>query len=71
MPRPKIITEPAIRALYDGFEKKDMPFYQFRKELLDLLDPKKIMSDLGDIELRKARERMNKMRIERGVKRND
>lgn len=67
MPRPKELTEPAIRALYDSFEEKDMPYAQFRKELIDLCDPNKMFDDLSDIELRKARERMNKLRIKNAL----
>lgn len=57
------MTEAEIKAIYDSFEKKDMPFAQFRKELKDVQDPDKMASDLSDIELLRARERMNRIRI--------
>ncbi len=57
------MTETEIKAIYDS-TNKDMPFAKFRQELKDVMDPDKMVKDLGDIELRKARERMNRMRID-------
>ena len=57
------MTETEIKAIYDN-TNKDMPFAEFRQELKDVMDPNKMVKDLGDIELRKARERMNRMRID-------
>ncbi len=63
----KEMTLEAIRAIYDGFENKDMPFEQFACEMAGLLDPKKAMDDLADIELMKARERSGRARIDKAV----
>lgn len=60
------MTETEIKTLYDSFEKKDMPFAKFRQELKDVMNPDKMVSDLSDMQLRKARERINRMRINRG-----
>lgn len=54
--------------IYDSFEVKDLTWDEFRIQMLDLNDPKKMMSDLSDIELQKARERLNRMRINKAVK---
>lgn len=70
MSRPKHLTEQAIKTIYDSFEVKDMPYAQFRKELLDLHDPRKAMDDLDDMTLRLARQRMNRMRIDKQLEGN-
>lgn len=70
MPRPKTqaeMSEADIRTLYNSFEKKDMPFAKFRQELKNVMDPNKMVKDLSDIELRKAREQMNRMKINKMV----
>ena len=59
------MTEAEIKALYDSFPKKDMPFAKFRQELIDVQDPDKMMDDLGVIEVQRARERLNRMRIDK------
>jgi hypothetical protein len=40
-----------IRKLYNSFEKKDMPFEEFKKEIKNLTDPKKMQEDLANIRL--------------------
>ena len=69
MPRPKTRAEIVknLRVIYDSFEVKDLTWDEFRNQMLNLQDPKKMMSDLGDIELQKARERMNRLRIDNRV----
>ncbi|GAG89525.1 unnamed protein product [marine sediment metagenome] len=64
------MTETQIRALYDSFDKQDMPFVDFRRELKDVMNPNKMVTDLDKISLRKIRGQMNKLRIDQGVKRN-
>jgi hypothetical protein len=49
----------------------NMSFTEFRQELRDMTDPTKAMSTLGDMQLMKARERMNRMRIDRARKGHD
>lgn len=56
-----------LKAIYDSFEVKDLTWPEFRNQMLDLSDSKKMMSDLGDIQLKKARERLNKMRINKAL----
>lgn len=70
MPRPKTKEEYIrnLKAIYDSFEIKDLSWDEFRNQMLDLQDPKKMMDDLGDIELIKARERLNRMRINNAMK---
>ncbi len=68
-PKGKRETIQRLKIIYDSFDQKDLSWDQFRNQMLDLLDPKKAMSDLGDIELKKARERMSKMRVDRAVSR--
>lgn len=67
MPRPKTQVEYIrnLKRIYDSFEVKDLSWDEFRNQMLALSDPKKMMGDLGDIELRKARERLNRMRIQK------
>ncbi len=57
----------AIKKIWDGFgpEGQNMTLVEFRKEMHALTDPNKIQEDLGKIELLKARERSNKIRIDR------
>ncbi len=70
MPRPKTQEEIVrnLRVIYDSFDNKDLTWDEFRNQMLELFDPKKAMTDLGDIQLRKAREKMNRMRIDKGRK---
>ena len=53
-----------LKRIYDSFEVKDLTWNQFRQQMLDLHDPKKMFKDLGNIELSKARERLNRIRID-------
>ncbi len=74
MPKPKPKTEEEfvrkLRIAYDGFppEGKNLTWDEFRNQALALVDPQNCMDDLGDLQLIKARQRMNKMRIDRGLK---
>ena len=54
--------------IWEGFEVKDLTKEEFIRQMLELYDPKKMMDDLGDIELKKGREKLNKMRIENALK---
>jgi len=58
-----------LRVIYDSFEVKDLSWDEFRNQMLELNDPKKIMDDLGDVQLKRARERMNRMRITKAMER--
>ncbi len=57
----------AIKRIWDGFGPggQNMPRAEFFREMRDLTDQNKIQKDLADIELLKARERSNKIRIDR------
>ena len=50
--------------IWENFEVQDLTKEEFIRQMLELYDPKKMMSDLGDIELKKGRERLNKIRID-------
>ncbi len=67
MSQPKTEDEQTrnLKAIYDLFEFKDMPLQEFIRQGKELMDPKKIAEDLGDIKLQKARARMNKIRIDK------
>ncbi|KKK93181.1 hypothetical protein LCGC14_2695460 [marine sediment metagenome] len=54
--------------IWEGFEVKDLTKEEFIRQMLELYDPKKMMDDLGDIELKKGRERLNKIRIDNARK---
>lgn len=71
MSRPKTKEEfvKNLRAIYDSFSAKDLTWDEFRNQMLELNDPKKMMSDLDDIGLQKARERLNRMRIDKSIRR--
>ncbi len=56
--------------IWEGFEVKDLTKEEFIRQMLALYDPKKMMADLGDIELKKGREKLNKLKIERGLRGN-
>lgn len=73
MSRPKNKQEfiENLKTIYASFETKDLTQSEFIKQMLDLNDPKKIMTDLNDIQLKKAREQMNRMRIQKAVKSRD
>lgn len=57
-----------LKVIYESFEVKDLTWDEFRNQMLNLNDPKKMFDDLGDIQLKKAREQMNRMRIQGAVK---
>lgn len=57
----------ALKALYDSFEVKDMSWPDFRRAMNDLIDPSKAMSTLGDVQLQRARQRSNKIRIDNAL----
>jgi len=57
-----------LRQIYNKFDVKDMSFTDFAKEMQDLSDPIKMQQDLAAIELIKARERTNRARIDRAIK---
>ena len=61
-----------LKMIYASFEVKDLTQDEFIRQMLDLSDPKKAFEDLGDIQLKKAREQLNRMRIQNamGVSRN-
>jgi len=63
------MTNKQLRQIYDKFEKKDMAFSDFCKEMRDLGNPVKMQEDLGQIELIKAREQANRAMVDRAVKR--
>ena len=69
MAKPKNTIEyiQRLKIIYDSFEVKDLSWDAFRKQMLELSDPKKMMSDLGDMELKKARERLNRIRVDKAV----
>ena len=54
-----------------GESGQDMTFHQFYHELCGIADPDKMREDLSRIELVKARERSNRLLIERGLLRAD
>ena len=57
----------AIKKIWDGFGPggQNMPRAEFFREMRDLTDQNKIKQDLARIELLKARERSNKIRIDK------
>jgi len=60
-----------INKIYDSFpaDKRDMSRANFIKEIKSLSDPVKMQQDLANIEMLKARERTNRIRIDRSLKR--
>ncbi len=70
MPRPKTKEQIVknLKAIYASFDKKDLTEAEFIRQMLDLQDPKKMTSDLSDMELKLARERLVRMKIDRAVK---
>lgn len=61
------------RRLYNSFDEagQDMTFEQFYRELCGIADPDEMRKDLDQIELARARERSNRILIERGLLRAD
>ena len=57
------------KQLYANFgpEGQNMPFHQFYRELCGIADPDEMRSDLSKIELARARERSQRLLIERGL----
>lgn len=60
-----------IDAIYNRFpaDRRDMSREEFRKEIRALSDPARMERDLGNIQLLKATERTNKIRIDRNLRR--
>ena len=58
-----------IRKVYDGFAVKNISFQEFARRIQGLSDPGRMRRDLDEIELRKARERTNRIRIDRAANR--
>ena len=54
-----------------GESGQDMTFQRFYAELCGIVDPDKMREDLSRIELARARERSNRLLIERGLLRAD
>ena len=70
--RPKKSKEETVKNLkiiWDSFgpEGQNLTWPEFMNQMLELQDPKKMFSDLDDMQLAKARERMNRMRIEKAI----
>ena len=63
------MTPKQINKIYDSFpaEGKNMTRTAFHKEIHALTSQAGIQRDLRDIELRKARERSNKINIDRKI----
>ncbi len=63
------MNDKQIKEIYDGFgfDGQNMTLADFRREIKDLTDPVKMQADLAEIELMKARERTNKIRIDRSL----
>ncbi len=55
-----------LKAIWEQ-TNKDMPLHEFIRQGKDLMDPTKMVNDLSDIELQKARARMNKIRIDNSL----
>lgn len=58
-----------IKKMYDGFSKKGCTFTEFARRIKGMSDPARMKRDLGEIELRRARERSNRMRINKAMDR--
>jgi hypothetical protein len=60
-----------INRIYDRFppEARDISRADFIKEVESLVDPMKMERDLSNIQLLKAREKTNKQRIDRSLRR--
>jgi hypothetical protein len=65
------MTNEQIDKIYNSFspDKRDMSREAFKKEIRNLTDPVKMEQDLANIEILKARERTNKIRIDRSLRR--
>lgn len=63
------MNDKEIKRVWDGFgpDGQNMSLAAFRKEMKDLTDPVKIQQDLAEIELVKARQRSNKIRIDKAL----
>ena len=46
-------TEEKIRQIYDGFQNKNMPFEEFRKQVIEKTDPMLMGRDAMEIARRK------------------
>lgn len=69
MARPKNKQEyiKNLKTIYASFEIKDLTQGEFIRQMSDLHNPNKIVSDLGDVELKCAREKLNRMRINKAI----
>ncbi|MFX1452927.1 MAG: hypothetical protein ACFFCM_18975 [Promethearchaeota archaeon] len=63
------MNDQQLKQIYNNFEVKDMTFADFKKEINSLSDPVKMQQDLSNIQLLKARGRLNKERIDRNLRR--
>ena len=63
------MDERTIKEIWGKFtpEGQNMSYGAFRKEMLALTDPIIIRKDLSEIQLQKARHRMNQIRIDKAV----
>ena len=64
------MNDALIMRIWNGWtpEQRNMSFQRFRQECKALSDPATMQRDLQDIELRKARQRSNQIRMDRGMK---
>jgi len=55
--------------IYDGFPShgKNMPREEFIKQVIELTSPGAMQRDLSEIQRRKTRERVNRLKIDRGL----
>jgi hypothetical protein len=63
-------TKKAFKKLYDGFEKKDMPFDEFCVEMMMMSNPGVMQSTLSKIMDRKQQGYMHKAAIDSAIKTN-
>lgn len=63
------MTDAEIRRIWSKFtpEGQNMSYEIFHREMRALTDPVAIRKELSDIQLQKARHRMNQMRIDKAV----
>lgn len=55
-----MFSEKEIRNIYNGFEKKDLPFEEFRRQVIEKTDPARMVQDAMQIVT-------NKCQINRGI----
>ena len=56
-----------IKKIWDKFDRKGCTFKEFADRINGLSDPDRMRRDLDDIELRKAREVSNRIRVNRAM----